>query len=571
MGDPSPGGSSADPLLEALTDLRRLIASLSLTVGVEGAESARRLRDELVSQLDDYLIPRAASLNAPLLAVVGGSTGAGKSTLVNSLVGEEVSAAGVLRPTTTAPVLVCSPGDVRWFETDRVLPSLRRFTGGGPPAGAHVKLVVHPRVPDGVALLDAPDIDSVVKKNRVLAGELLRAADMWLFVTTAARYADAVPWEFLREASRRSMSLAVVLNRVPAPGLTAVKDDLARMLNEAGFAHTPLFPLPETSLDEGLVPEASLASLRNYIDRLAGDAQVRAETIRRTLDGALADLGPRAEALANHVEEEIEAASRLQDWVAAVYDKAVEEARDALAGGDLLRGEVLARWYELVGTGDLMRAVQGRITWLRDRVVSFITGREATAEEVRAAVETTLETLIVGLAARAAERAVATWEMSPAGKALLEGRGGQLERPSPSLAGAATEQTRAWQRRVLVLVSEEGASKRQLGRVLSIGVNAIGAALMLAVFAQTGGLTGGEVAIAGGTAAVGQKILEALFGDEAVRRLTAEARADLLRRIEELLDVEAERFFEAVDAVTPAGEEPRMLRQGVSRLQEVRA
>ena len=72
--------------------------------------TAARVRDELVAQIDDYLLPRLRSMDAPLLMVVGGSTGAGKSTLVNSLVGADVSPAGVLRPTTRAPVLVCHPG-----------------------------------------------------------------------------------------------------------------------------------------------------------------------------------------------------------------------------------------------------------------------------------------------------------------------------------------------------------------------------------------------------------------------------------------------------------------------------
>ena len=50
---------------------------------------------------------------------------------------------------------------------------------------------------------------------------------------------------------------------------------------------------------------------------------------------------------------------------------------------------------------------------------------------------------------------------------------------------------------------------------------------MVAVFAQTGGLTGGEVAVAGGTTAVGQRVLEAVFGDAAVRSLADRAREDL--------------------------------------------
>ena len=51
-----------------------------------------------------------------------------------------------------------------------------------------------------MGLLDAPDLDSVSQTNREMAGMLMAAADLWFFVTTAARYADAVPWAALRAA-----------------------------------------------------------------------------------------------------------------------------------------------------------------------------------------------------------------------------------------------------------------------------------------------------------------------------------------------------------------------------------
>jgi tRNA U34 5-carboxymethylaminomethyl modifying GTPase MnmE/TrmE len=92
-------------MLASLRELRTATADLSLNLQTPGAAPARALRDELVAQLEDYLIPRLEQQDAPLLVVVGGSTGAGKSTLVNALVGHEVSAAGVLRPTTRSPVL----------------------------------------------------------------------------------------------------------------------------------------------------------------------------------------------------------------------------------------------------------------------------------------------------------------------------------------------------------------------------------------------------------------------------------------------------------------------------------
>ena len=82
---------------------------------------------------------------------------------------------------------------------------------------------------------------------------------------------------------------------------------------------------------------------------------------------------------------------------------------------------------------------------------------------------------------------------------------------------------RAWQGVVFELVREEGASKRTTARLASLGVNGAGLTVMLAVFAHTGGLTGAEVVVAGGTSAVGQKLLEAIFGDQAVRALAARA------------------------------------------------
>ena len=104
------------------------------------------------------------------------------------------------------------------------------------------------------------------------------------------------------------------------------------------------------------------------------------------------------------------------------------------------------------------------------------------------------------------------------------------------------------------LVSREGASKRTTARLASLGVNGAGLTVMLAVFAHTGGLTGAEVVVAGGTSAVGQKVLEAIFGDQAVRTLAARAREDLLERVERLLRADAVRFDELLDATAPDAE-----------------
>src|SRR3954463_15343956 len=148
---------SADALSDGLVALGAQLRTVTFDLQVPGVSEARRVRDEVVAQIDDYLLPRLASMDAPLLIVVGGSTGAGKSTLVNSLVGASVSQSGVLRPTTRAPVLVCHPDDLHWFEDDRVLPAMSRTTGrpagpgglelapssGGPARGGALPLPAH--------------------------------------------------------------------------------------------------------------------------------------------------------------------------------------------------------------------------------------------------------------------------------------------------------------------------------------------------------------------------------------------------------------------------------------------
>lgn len=546
--------SSALP--DALVTLREELARVPLGLEVPGAPEARRLRDELVGQVDDYLLPRLRRMDAPLLMVVGGSTGAGKSTLVNSLLGEDVSLAGVLRPTTRAPVLACNPGDVGWFEDDRILPGLPRTTGAL-DAAKGLRLVPTERVPAGLALLDAPDIDSVVESNRTLAAQLLAAADSWLFVTTAARYADAVPWDLLHAARDRGTAISLVLNRVP-PGAEEVAGHLGEMLAGEGLEGTELLVVAETTLLDGRLPAEALAPVRGWLDALSSDAQARAELVRRTLAGALDSLGPRVDEVARALGAQVAAAGELREAVDGPYADALAEVDDAVRNGSLLRGEVLARWHDVVGTGDVMRALESRVGWVRDRVRSLVTGTPPADAELKGAVESSVEAVVHPAADRAAERAARDWRGRPAGRALLEG-GARLDAMSAELRERTAAEVRAWQGYVFELVREEGQGKRATARLASLGVNGAGLTVMIAVFASTGGLTGAEVAVAGGTSALGQKVLEAVFGDQAVRTLADKARRDLLARVATLLDAEAARYTERLDPVAPAPGAPDAL------------
>ncbi|MEM7274332.1 MAG: dynamin family protein [Actinomycetota bacterium] len=546
--------STETALVEALAALTRSLRATGLRLDLGDAAAARAARDELADQIGDYLIPRLNRLDAPLLVVLGGSTGSGKSTITNTLIGEEVSPAGVLRPTTRAPVLICNPADQGWFAGGDILPELPRVTtgqraAGEPVTGTVLRMVTAPALDPGLAIIDAPDIDSVEEANRDLATQLLAAADMWLFATTAVRYADAVPWDFLRQARDRGTSLAIIINRIPTGATDEIVPHLTSMLGDAGLDGVAVFPIEQQAeLHHGMLPAAEVGDLRRLLIELATDAERRNEVVRTTLDGALASIGDRVRVVEAAAAAERQALVELAAAADRTHRDAIDAVSDDIASGNLLRGEVLDRWQELIGTAELMQAVQSRITLLRDRLTSLLTGRTGQTVAVQGEITSTLEQLLIDHADAAAAATATAWRNLPGGRQLL-GDDRALERASTDLRDGVGPEIRAWQDDILDLVRERGAGKRTTARILAFGLNSIGVALMIVLFSQTGGLTGGEIAIGAGTAGLSQTLLSALFGEQAVRELATEARRLLRGRVEDLFDRERARFQALIDAL----------------------
>ena len=560
---------TAAGLAGALTRLGDEVVRTRLPLRLPSADEARTAASQVATQLKDYILPRLADIEAPLLAVVGGSTGAGKSTLVNSLVGRVISPAGVIRPTTKSPVLVTSASDEHWFADGRILPGLVRTTGTADRPN-QLRIVVEPSLPEGLAILDAPDIDSIVAQNRELAAQLLDAADLWLFVTSAARYSDAVPWEFLTTAQARSAAMAVILDRVPPQAMEVVPHDLRRLMDAQGLAKTPIFTVPETAVDtDGLLPDDSIAPVRSWLAGLAADASSRRKVVLQTLDGAVGAVTEKATLVANAADEQMAAVKDLQGDVEAAFREAGRQVSAQASDGSLLRGEVLARWHEYVGSTALGRLLDEKVSWLRDKLTSLIRGRPDGAE-VKVAAEEGLRTLIVEAAEQACGRAGAAWQAQPTGRALLEGHE-DLARASATLPAAAQRSIQSWQSDVLALVASEGAGKRQGARIAAAGVNGIGAALMLVIFASTGGITGAEIGVAGGTTVIAQRLLESIFGDEAVRKLAATAKANLIARIDGLLAAEQARYLSLLDGLGVAADASTMIDAAIDQVRAERA
>ena len=545
-----------------------------------GTATARTLLAAMARQLDDYILPRSASVDNPLTIVVGGSTGAGKSTLVNTLLGEPLTQSGAIRPTTRHPVLLHRAEDEAALSPERFLPTLPRTRTSGMNAGSQALPGLDPKIaralipittsalPQGIALIDAPDIDSVSEENRTLAKELLSAADLWLFVTTANRYADAVPWELLHEAAARSIAIAVVLNRVPEGDEEAIENDLRRMLDEAGIHAVLIHTVTEQQRDEkGMLAPVSLAPLTLWIRELGADAPARAAIARQTLAGAVETLAGNLQVLAAEQARQQAAHQSLATIAAEEYEDALTTIDGALSDGSLLRGEVLSRWHDFVGTGDFFRSLDSTIGRLRDRVGSALRGQPAAAQKVEDALESGIHAVVLDAAARASENTRTRWRASRAGRSLLarldapqatsavpeqnaEAKG-EVQSAEDIFSAAVAEQIRLWQGSVLEMIREEGADKRKRARFLSLGVNATAVMLMVAAFSLTGGITGIEAGIAGGSGVVGTKLLESIFGEDAVRRMATRARTDLLERMADLLTEHAQPFTAVLEETDP--------------------
>ena len=409
-------------LLDALTALRDRVAAVRFPLPLPDAERAARSRAELLAQLDDYLLPRLRSPDAPLLAVIGGSTGAGKSTLVNSLVGRRVTEAGVLRPTTRTPVLVCHPDDRAWFAGQRVLPRLERVwvprqesaqgaqdaaadamdamdderegggsagpggsggsggTGGSGGRPRALRIETDVGLPAGLALLDAPDIDSLVARNRDLAAELICAADIWVLVTTAARYGDAVPWHLLRTAKEYDVTLATVLDRVPHQMAAEVARQYGGLLEGEGLGEVPQFTipeLPESAGGSGLLPVSAVSGLKGWLEECAGEPATRESVAERTAAGAIGSLRSRVTALAGASAAQHAAALQLAQQADRAYEEAATRARKRITDGELLAGDAAARWRGFPrygGAGELLDAFE-------DGLTALLAGAVAAADE----------------------------------------------------------------------------------------------------------------------------------------------------------------------------------------------
>lgn len=529
---------------------------------------ARQLADHLAS----HVRVRVNSLDAPLVILILGPTGAGKSTVFNTLAGRPASRTGVLRPTTRVAVVLVHPDDrVPLLEDTLKGVSLDRMD-----------LIEDETIQPGLALVDAPDIDSIELANRDLADRLVEAADLCLFVTTATRYADQVPWSVLERIRQRGLPLTFIVNRMPpdAADRREVIRDVRRLLVGAGLsdaigaggtARAPasegrssdappngndvsgidVLGIVEGEVDPGgeSLRPAALAPIERTIAHLRNDSVARAALAARALMGSLAGLGELVDGVADDCEHEDIDVEALRRTLTHVFDRRLQDLRSELGRGRFLREEALRHWQQFVGADQITRYFSQGIGRVRGAIAAMFRPATAPVTEVQAATTEDLLAVARSEAAEAARLVAAGWSDDPSVRDDMAA--------DPTLWGTSTgfddrlrSRLDGWIEGITTDIAATGRPKRELARGASIGVNALGTGVMLATFVHTGGLTGAEVGVAAATAFLNQKLLAALFGEAAMVELIESARRRLDAVLTQTFEEERLRFERLL---TPAG------------------
>lgn len=266
--------------LDALERAANAVRGIGLEQEAESAEAViRRGRERIGFPGEAYV-----------LALAGG-TGVGKSSLLNALAGQTVSAVRAVRPTTDEPLA--------WVSDDRreELAGLLSWLGVRHTAG-HADSAL-----SSVAILDLPDVDSVRTEHRARVDELLPRIDSITWVVDPEKYDDERLHAYLRSLDAHADRMRFVLNktdRLTDAQRQALVADLRRRLADSGLPDARIHVTSATS-GEGVDDlRAALAADADAKTLVAAKLETDAHEAHATLARAVGvGAGPHTPLLAD--------------------------------------------------------------------------------------------------------------------------------------------------------------------------------------------------------------------------------------------------------------------------------
>lgn len=352
---------NSERLVEDLAGVADALESIGLEEERPELSGLATNRDRLVRSIRSYLIPHLAGERRPLTVVFAGPTGSGKSTLVNSVSGVDFVETGPLRPTTRHPVVLASARDAGAF-------------GEISGVACHVVVGAAPILAD-IAVVDTPDIDSTSIRNRAMAETLIDSADIVVFVTSALRYADLIPWEVLRRAVSRGAPVINVLNRMSADSTGAVTALRSMLVSEGLVSDVVRVPEHHIAPSTHRVPSMAVRELQRRVHSLVADIDA---TRQRVLERVMRSVTEETAALIDDIEAALAEAADDRRLRRLYFSDAARQLDLASLCAKMLPphppfgrlGRIVWRWRNRIGQEE-WEALTRRIT---RRLVALVEG-----------------------------------------------------------------------------------------------------------------------------------------------------------------------------------------------------
>lgn len=359
---------------ELLTQERTLLADVQalLTHAGAPAEAQAHARQAL------------SALDETFLLVVVGEFNAGKSSFVNALLGEQVLPEGVTPTTDRIYVLVS--GEKRGEMQPTADPFVSRLTYPLPGL-------------DGVALVDTPGTNAIIRQHQALTEGFLPRADLLLFLTSADRPFTESERQFLEVAARWGRSVVMVVNKADLLETPEQREQVREHVEKGARGVLGLNPpvLLVSARAEQRGGDAGFAGLREFLSRrlsqtertrlkLAGPLNTAAELLaaearriaaaRETLDtdlDTLRDLeGQRerhAEAMLGELDGQLNRIGRLLGEFEMRADRFIDQKLRFGNVRGLMNGRELEEQFRAEAVAELPQAIDRQFTAMIDRFV----------------------------------------------------------------------------------------------------------------------------------------------------------------------------------------------------------